>query len=99
MANSIKFIFKVKVNNNNNNIDEVFERPFSIEPKACTINNQTKRCNVPDIKNSHAAHTNVSPTSPSLHLHTHTHTNTHTHTHMHACTHTHTHTHTHTYHA
>ena len=46
---------------------------------------------VPGTKNSHAAYTNVSLTSPSLHLHTHTHTCTCTHT----CTHTHTHTHTH----
>ena len=79
------------VNNNNNNIEnyEVFERSFSIEPKARTTNNQTKRRKVPDPKNSHAAHTNVSLTLLSLHLHTHAHKHTCT------CTHTRTHIYTH----
>ena len=90
---------EVSFHNNNNN-NEVFERSFSIEPKAHTANNQTKRRKVPDTKYSHAAHTNVSLTSPSLHLHTHTHTRTCTHTctHTHTCSHMHTHecTHTHT---
>ena len=60
---------------------------------------ETKRSYAPGIKNSHAARTNVSLTSPSLHLNTHTHTYTHTHTeththvHMHACAHTNTCTH------
>ena len=56
--------------------NEVFECPFSTEPKVRTTNNKTKRRKVPDTKNSHAAHTNVSLTSPSLHLHIHTHTRT-----------------------
>ena len=92
---------EVSFHNNNNN-NEVFERSFSIEPKAHTANNQTKRRKVPDTKYSHAAHTNVSLTSPSLHLHTHTHTRTcthtctHTHTHMFTYAHTWMHAHTHT---
>ena len=56
-------------NNNNNNNNEVFERPFSVEPKARTANSQTNRHKVPDTKNSHTAHTNVSLTLLSLHLH------------------------------
>ena len=74
------------INNNKNN--ELFEHPFSIEPKAHTTNNQTKRRKVPDAENSHAAHTIISLTSLSLHLHTHTHTHTHTYTHTYAHTHT-----------
>ena len=84
-------------NNNNNSNNEVFERTFSIEPEARTTNNQTNRRKVPDTKNSHAAHTNVSLTPPSLHLHTHTHTHTHTCTCTHARTHTHTRTRAHTH--
>ena len=85
-------------NHDNNNNNEVFERPFLIEPspKARKTNNQRKRHKVPDTKNSHAAYTNVSLTSLSLHLDTHTHT--HTHACMQAHTpHEHTYTHTHIY--
>ena len=56
---------------------------------------ETKRSYAPGIKNSHAARTNVSLTSPSLHLYTHTHIHTHTYTHTHTHTETHTHTHVH----
>ena len=52
----------------NNDNDEVFERPFSVEPKVCTTNNQTKKRKVPVSENSHAAHTNVSLTPLCLHL-------------------------------
>ena len=41
------------------NDNEIFECPLSIEPKARTTNNQTKRRNVPDIKKSHSAHPNA----------------------------------------
>ena len=87
-----------------NNNNEVFERPFSIKPKARTTDNQTNRRKVPDTKISNAAHTNIPLTSLSLQLHTHTHTHTRAHTRTHTYTpytHTHTHararTHTHTY--
>ena len=65
------------------------ERPFSIEPKAYTTHTQAKRRKVPDTKNSHTAHTNVSLTSPSHRLNTHAHINTYT------CVHAHTHMRTH----
>ena len=65
------FIYSLNsIYNNNNNNNEVFECPFSIEPKARTTNIPTKRCKVPDTQNSHAARTNVSLISLSLHLHT-----------------------------
>ena len=69
--------------------NEVFERPFSIEPKARTTNVQTKRRKVPDTQNSHAAHINVSLISPSTFTHTHVHMHAHTHTHTHTRAHTH----------
>ena len=72
----------------NNNDNEVFECPFSIEPKARTTNIQTKRLKVPDTENPHAAHTNVLLMSLSLHLHTHTHTCTRAHTYTHVCAYT-----------
>ena len=74
------------------NNNEVFERPFSIKPKARTTDNQTNRRKVPDTKISNAAHTNIPLTSLSLQLHTHTHTHTHVHIHKRTCMHTHTHT-------
>ena len=67
---TIFFIYFFNSIYNNNINDEVSECPFSIEPKARTTNIPTKRCKVPDTQNSHAAHTNVSLISLSLHLHT-----------------------------
>ena len=47
---TVSRIFYRPLYNNDNN--EVFECPFSMEPKTCATNIQTKRSYVPDIKNS-----------------------------------------------